>query len=128
VIEGAIPTERNIQRAILQMCGVCFPDIFIHHSPNGAQLAGSSVARFKQMGALKGDGTKAGFPDLICLWNGGGTLPEVKRPKTGRVSPEQKALHARLEAIGWPVAIVTSQSEAHAALSAAGAPIGKVWQ
>jgi hypothetical protein len=127
MIEGTIPTERNIQRAILQMCGVCFPDIFIHHSPNGVFL-GSAREKAIRGGASKGDGTKAGFPDLICLWIGGGVLLEVKRPKTGRLTASQEALFPRLEAIGWPVAIVTSQSEAHAALSAAGAPVGKVWQ
>lgn len=115
-------TERQIQRAILAMCGKLFPDVLIHHSPNGAQLAGNATSRFKQVGALKGDGTKSGFPDLLCLWNGGGALLEVKRPKTGRISPDQKALHERLEAIGWPVSIVRSPDEAHAALRAAGAP------
>jgi len=47
---------------------------------------------------------------------------EGKRLKGGVVSDAQKALHERLSAIGWPVSIVRSQDEAHAALSAAGAP------
>ena len=126
-MNAPLPTERQVQRSILAMCGVAFPDVFVTHVPNGAHLAGSSVARFKQIGALKGDGLKVGFPDLLALWSGGGALLEVKRPKLGRVSPEQKALHARLEAVGWPVAVVTSDREAFAALRDRGAPVGVVW-
>ncbi len=121
-MKAPVPTERATQRAILAMCGKCFPDVFIHHSPGGAQLAGNDRARFKQIGALKGDGFKPGFPDLTCYWNGGHLLIEVKREKGGVVSDAQKALHERLSAIGWPVSIVRSQDEAHAALCAAGAP------
>jgi hypothetical protein len=115
-------TERQIQRAILAMCGKLFPDVLINHAPNGAHLAGDKTSRFKQIGALKGDGLKVGWPDLSCYWPGGHLLIEVKRPKTGRISPDQKALHERLEAIGWPVSIVRSPDDAHAALCAAGAP------
>ncbi len=117
------PTERQVQRQILAMCGTLFPDVWITHIPNGAHLAGNDVARFKQMGALIGDGLKKGCPDLLCLWaDGGGAFLEVKRPKGGVISDAQQALHERLSAIGWPVSIVHSQDEAHAALSAAGAP------
>lgn len=119
---GVIPTERAVQRAILKMLPVCFPGAVAHHSPNGAHLAGSETARFKQVGALRGDGMLRGFPDLIVLWDGGMKLLEVKRLKGSVISPEQKALHERLSAIGWPVAVVRSPDDAHAALCAAGAP------
>lgn len=119
--------ERQVQRAVLAMAGRCFPDVFITAIPNGAHLAGSNTARFKQMGALKGDGLKIGFPDLACFWDGGGKLLEVKREKGGVLSDAQKALHERLSAINWPVAVVRSVDEAHAALCAAGAPcLGKM--
>ena len=36
-----LPSERQVQRSILAMCGVCFPDVFITAIPNGAHLAGS---------------------------------------------------------------------------------------
>lgn len=117
------PTERQVQRGILEMAGTCFPDVFIHHSPNGAHLAGNDVARFKQMGALLGDGMKRGFPDLVCLWKPGkGALIEVKRPKTGRLTDEQKSVHDRLSSIDWPVRTVTSPDEAYAFLVECGAP------
>lgn len=118
-----LPTERQVQRQILAMCGTCFPDVLIFHIPNGAHLAGNTVARFKQMGALKGDGFKPGVPDLLCLWSpSDGCFIEVKRPKTGRLSPEQKAIHSRLIELCWPVATVTSAEESYSFLRQCGAP------
>lgn len=118
-----LPTERQVQRAILRMCGICFPDVFITAIPNGAHLAGDTVARFKQIGALKGDGLKVGFPDLLVLWHPAkGCLLEVKRPKTGRLSPDQKAIHERLRDLEWPIATVTTTEEAYHFLRECGAP------
>ena len=119
---GVQPTERQVQRAILEMCGLCFPRVFIHHSPNGLFL-GSARDKAIRGGAMKGDGTKAGFPDLLCLWAPGtGCLMEVKRPKTGTLNDNQKSVISRLEEIRWPVAVVTSVDEAFAFLRLQGAP------
>lgn len=128
-IAADLPTERQVQRAILRMAGVCFRDVYITAIPNGAHLAGDTVARFKQIGALKGDGLKVGFPDMLCLWAvRSGALIEVKRPKTGRISPEQRAVHETLTALGWPVATVTSTEEAYRFLRECGAPCSAEWQ
>lgn len=117
------PTERQVQRAILKMAGTCFRDVFITAIPNGAHLAGNDIARFKQMGALKGDGLKIGMPDLLCLWKmGQGCFIEVKRPKLGKLSDEQIKVHARLIDLHWPVTTVTSQEEAYTFLRQCGAP------
>jgi len=48
--KAPVPTERQVQRAILDMMGIAFPDVFVTHIPNGAHLAGGDEARFKQMG------------------------------------------------------------------------------
>lgn len=119
-----IPTERCVQRAILKMLRDCFPRVIYHHSPNGAHLAGGGTARFKQVGALKGDGMQSGFPDILCLWPAGkrGTLMEVKRLKGSVVSDAQVEMHERLAGAGWPVAIVRSPEEAYAHLKELGAP------
>lgn len=111
-----------MQRRILEMCGTCFPDVYIHHSPNGSKLAGSAKDRAIAGGILKGDGVKAGFPDLLFVWRGGVAFIEVKRPKGAVISPEQKACHARLAELGWPVAIAKSANDAHAFLKECGAP------
>lgn len=118
---GSVPTERQVQRAILQMCGACFPDVYIHHSPNGAFL-GSARDKAIRGGVMKGDGCKAGFPDLICLWEGGAAFLEVKRPKNSVVSDAQKETLATIGRLGFPVGIVKSVDDAHLFLKAAGAP------
>lgn len=118
-----LPTERQVQRSILKMAGVCFPGVFIHHSPNGSYLAGDARSRQVQGGILLGDGTKKGFPDLLCLWTPAkGCLIEVKRPKLGVLSDAQKLLHERLSDLQWPVATVTSAEEAYSFLRQCGAP------
>lgn len=121
---GAVPpTERQIQRSILSMCGVAFPAMFVTHVPNGAHLAGSATARFKQMGALKGDGLKPGFFDLLCLWSPGkGASIEVKRPKLGVVSDAQKQMQDTLNRVQWPNIITSSVDEAYTFLRSQGAP------
>lgn len=118
------PTERQVQRSILAMMGTAFPRVLVHHSPNGGHLAGNDQARFKQVGALKGDGMKTGFPDLIAIWNHGVAFMEVKRPgySPSQVSPAQIELHATLAEMGFTPAIVTSQEEAFAFLKERGAP------
>jgi hypothetical protein len=118
-----IPTERQVQRAILKMAATCFPDVYIHHSPGGAHLAGSPTSRFKQMGALKGDGMRPGFPDLICLWEPGRVaFMEVKRPKLSRVSEEQHNTFLRLHTMNHDYRVVKSVEDAHAFLKGCGAP------
>lgn len=119
---SSVPTERQVQREILRMCGTVFPDCLIAHVPNGSHLSGNERARCMQMGALKGDGLKIGFPDLIVLWDYGCGFLEVKRPKGGRVSPVQEAMHSRLGELGHRVRVVTSAIEAQATMLEWGVP------
>lgn len=123
-MKAPVPTERAVQRSILEMMGRAFPRVFVHHSPNGGHLAGDAAARFRQVGALKGDGMKTGFPDLIAIWNHGVAFMEVKRPgySPSDVSPKQLELHAQLAEMGFTPAIVTSAQEAFAFLRERGAP------
>ena len=118
------PTERQVQRSILQMMGTAFPRVYVAHVPNGAHLAGDKLERVMQMGALKGDGLKNGFPDLVCYWNHGHALMEVKRPgyRPSDVKPAQVETHAILSEMGFTPAIVTSPEEAFAFLKDRGAP------
>lgn len=123
-----LPTERQIQRAILKMAGICFPDVLIAHVPNGAHLSGNERSRCMQMGALKGDGLKIGFPDLICIWNHGIAFLEVKR-SDGKLSPSQITMHAQLAEFGYDPAIVRSPADAFEALVRRGAPATvRAWQ
>ena len=116
------PTERQVQRSILAMCGACLPDVLVVHVPNGAHLGGDDRSRAMQMGALKGDGLKVGFPDLLCIWRSGMALIEVKRPG-GKLSDAQTEMHERLSGMGHIVSVVTSDAEAQAFLKSCGAPM-----
>ena len=104
------------------MCGTVFPHALIAHVPNGSHLSGNEAARCRQMGSLKGDGLKVGFPDLIVIWNRGFGFIEVKRPKVGKVSDVQEAMHQALVERGQRIAVVTSAIEAQALLLDWGVP------
>jgi hypothetical protein len=92
-------TERQVQRAILRMCGSCFRDVYIHHSPNGSKLAGSERDRQVAGGILRGDGMKAGWPGssmrLVpwqdCLHRGQAAEDRPTDARTGR-GPRASAL------------------------------------
>jgi hypothetical protein len=121
------PTERQTQRAILQMLGTCFPRVLVWHVPNGAFLGNDEKARRRTMGGLLGDGLKPGAPDLACYWNHGHALIEVKRPGcASRLSPEQQRIHAELAEMGFEPAVVTSPAQAFAHLKSRGAPASVV--
>lgn len=120
------PTERAVQRSILAMVKLRFPDVFVAHIPNGAHLFGDDRTRAMQMGALKGDGLRKGMPDLAAYWNHGHALIEVKRPG-GKLSPDQEELHALFAAMGHKPAVCTSQAEAYLFLRERGAPCRIPW-
>lgn len=124
-----VPSERQVQRAILQMMGYAFPRVLVWHVPNGAYLGDNEQSRKRTMGMLLGDGLKPGAPDMAFYWNHGHALVEVKRPgSAGRLSPEQQRIHAELDEMGWRVAVVTSPEEVFAFLVERGAPTNlKTW-
>jgi hypothetical protein len=74
-------------------------------------------ARKKRLGCV------AGWADCGVFWHGRVVLLELKRSRGGQLSPAQKALHPRLEAAGFPVAVVRSVPEALDAVAAAGVPL-----
>lgn len=118
------PSERQVQRSILEMMGVAFPRVLVIHVPNGAYLGSNEAERKRTMGMLLGDGLKPGFPDLSVYWNNGHALIEVKRPgySPSEVSQKQREIHAQLSEMGYAPAIVTSPEEAFAFLKERGAP------
>ena len=121
-MNAPIPTERQEQRAILKMIGLSFPKVIYHHSAV-TRLVGTPKQRGMQMGALKGDGFKSGFPDLVLLWPAGKcAFLEVKRSKGGKVSPEQAKFHETLVGMGHLIAVVTGTDEAYMTMRRWGAP------
>jgi hypothetical protein len=74
-------------------------------------------ARRKRLGAL------AGWPDCGVWWRGRIALIELKRERGWALSAAQRALHPRLAANGFPVAVCHTVVEALDAVSAAGIPL-----
>ena len=105
------PSEASIQIAIcarLQWLGCLVMSI-----PNEGKR---SVIGGRHM---KATGMTAGAPDLLIYRNGKHALIEVKSA-TGRLSPAQIEMHARLAKQGWTVHVVRSQDEAVRALESEG--------
>lgn len=72
---------------------------------------------------VKKEGMATGFPDCMCIWEGGGVcFIEFKTPK-GRLSDNQAEWIERLGARGHKVAVVRSIDEALAFLRDCGAPV-----
>lgn len=105
--------ERTIQRAIVKSLRKL--GLRVHHSPNGAHLAGSEQHRRRQMAALKADGLEPGFYDLIVIrpraLTGTGCADfgflEVKRPG-GMIRNEQLDFGQRCDRDGVKSEIVWS--------------------
>lgn len=109
------PKESAVQIAIRQR--LIFHGVVAAHVPNGGKRSLAAGRR------LKAEGMIAGFPDLVCVGDGGKVaFLEVKRPKysPSDVSDEQRDMHDMLRRKGHHVAIVTSQDEAVAACRDAG--------
>lgn len=102
--------EHCLQRKIVDWCRGFGRDVIRERFaaiPNGG-------ARDRITGAkLKAEGVRAGMPDLIFWRDGGRVLwVEVKNGASGRMSPEQKDLHASMKADGHIVVVVRSLAEA----------------
>jgi hypothetical protein len=116
--------ERAVQRtaiAMLNMAGV-----IAVHVANGAELAGTPTQRAKQMQALKRDGFRPGFPDLILFGRSGriGFL-ECKRPDGGAgLSANQVWWRDELRARGFSWALCQTPNDALDALTRWGWPEG----
>lgn len=110
---------------VLEMRRILPPGYLVHHSPNEGKRGRQAQADLKAMG------TVAGWPDLEIIGPAtrAGTLPakparpcailfmEVKA-RGGALRPEQRAVHAALQALGHQVAVVYSVADARAAVAA----------
>lgn len=78
--------EDNLQIACVKWFRLQYPNILVHHSPNGGRRDAREGARFKAMGTL------AGFPDLFIPYPNkffNGLFIELKSDK-GVLSDNQK--------------------------------------
>ncbi len=105
--------ERPVQRGAIRL--LAMRGIEAVHVPNGTHLAGDKLARVKQMSALRKDGLRPGFPDLI-LFNRKVQLQvgfiEVKREIGNGLSGEQEEWRDDLMAWGFPWAMIRTPEQA----------------
>lgn len=112
-LETALPRKRQrkpaasesaIQQAIKQR--LIFHGVVAVHVPNAGKR--SFVAGAK----LKREGMMTGFPDLLCIGDGGRIAFLEVKTATGRLSDAQRDCHDMLTRKGCNVAVVRSQDEA----------------
>lgn len=108
--------EAPIQEAIVAYLRRVLPDAIVHHCRNEINKRGANIAR--ELAEAKRLGAVAGFPDIIVLnWsNIGPVFLEVKAPRS-YPSQAQRDMHAHLERLGYPVAVVRSIDDTRAALA-----------
>jgi len=97
-----VPTEDEEQMQLFRWAELqkaAHPELaLLFHIPNGGSRGKAEAGRFRAMGV------KAGVPDIFLpaargAWHG--LFVEMKRVRGGRVSPEQRAWLADLEAQGY---------------------------
>lgn len=112
------PLEKHIQQDVIAYLHA--RGITTAHVPNGSVLAGDAKARAMQVNALKRNGMRVGFPDLILIASGGRTgFFEVKR-KGETLSEQQVHWQGSLEHLGHHHAVVRDITDAANALNAWG--------
>lgn len=103
--------EAERQAAIVEYVRWVAPEIVIWAVPNGGLRTKREAAR------LKWTGVAAGVPDLtLGLPDGRSAFWEVKTPQ-GRLSADQRAFVARLEALGHVFMVVRDIDDARRALA-----------
>lgn len=118
-MQGGDPTtqsEYELHVAVVRLLDAILVGAMYFHPPNGGWRSKVESARLKNMGVV------AGIPDLVILYDGKTLFIELKKQKTGRVSPAQLVCHAQLAACGHHVEVCRSLDEVIAALDRHGVP------
>jgi hypothetical protein len=97
--------EGPIQQTIVAYLRQVLPGALVHHARNEINKRGLAIQI--ELAKAKRRGVVAGFPDIIALTKSGALFFEVKA-EGNYASPAQKAVHAQLDALGYPVAVVRS--------------------
>lgn len=109
--------EHSEQVTLIQKLKWFHPELtdLVAAVPNGGKRDPRTAKRLKDEGAL------AGFPDLIVAKPSGpyhGAYIEMKVASGGRLSPDQKRVHAALASQGYAVLIGYGANDAYAKLMA----------
>lgn len=108
--------ELDIQVSFRAQLRYVAPGVVCVAIPNGARRTQWQALQAKK------EGLSAGFPDVMCLWDGGVCWIEFKQPGC-YPNPNQREWLNRLERFGFVAGVARSVEEALAILRRAGAPV-----
>lgn len=120
-----LSTEAQEQAALAAWLDLAVGRMGWCHVPNGGRRDPREAAR------MAGQGVKAGVPDLLIFRRpplrpeARGVAIELKRRRGGRVSVEQCAWLAALDAEGWATTTARGWDEARAFLEGLGFGLGR---
>ena len=98
------PLEHDEQKSFIRFFRRTYPGVLIYAIPNGGKRGKGEAQK------LKMEGVVPGMPDMhVPQWN---LWIEMKRQKTGRVSPVQKEVHQHLRDIGQTVLVTRGSVDA----------------
>lgn len=108
-----VDREGPIHRACIAFLEAVLPGSVVFHPANEVPLRGAAVKR--AIAKAKWNGTKPGYPDIICHHGGRTVLFEVKA-EGNYLTKEQRSMRDALEAQGIPYAVVRSVDDVKEAL------------
>lgn len=109
--------EIDIQATFRKRCYYGAPQVKIVAIPNAARRTQWEVTRAKK------EGLATGFPDVLCLWPGGGAAFIEFKAGKGRLTEHQAEWGERLQRYGHHYAVCRSADEAVMFLRRCGAPV-----
>lgn len=110
------PREIDIQAGFRAKLRYVAPSVSVVAIPNAAKRSQWAAMQAKR------EGMASGFPDVMCLWQGGICFIEFKTA-SGRASDNQLEWLSRLDRFGFVNGIARSIEDAVAILTRAGAPV-----
>jgi hypothetical protein len=113
----ANPKEIDIQAGFRARLRYVAPAVSCVAIPNAAKRSQWAAMQAKR------EGMSAGFPDVMCLWAGGGVCFIEFKAAKGRINDNQNDWLARLDRWGFVVGVARSIDDAIAILRTAGAPV-----
>lgn len=108
-------SEAQVQAAfVAEFRGLAGPDCMIFSIPNEHPAA--------WVGRLTGLGMLEGMPDTVILWPPGRLAFLEMKSEGGRLSYEQRDVHAQLRRLGFMVGVARSQADAWELVAEWGVP------
>lgn len=110
------PLEIDIQAKFRAKLRYVAPAVVCVAIPNAGRRG------FKAQRSAKREGISSGFPDVVCMWDGGLCFIEFKR-RLGKPSANQEEWLERLNRWGFPATICRTPEDAIQFIEKSGAPM-----